>query len=193
MDFAFACHYIQAILLCPLVALKDQKARHRGWQCRIFASCAVQTPSALRTTNCWQHCRFAKQIHKLPCNITRSLYSCRHCLNAANSGKGGLAFHTRISTPKCTAQTSPILFPHLPPTMTVAHTVPVSFGFTTVRSKVSETYHCNGNVLSTSMIIFAKICKSINCRDFILLFPPCLLSPLRYESDFVGYEPVYHS
>jgi hypothetical protein len=59
---------------------------------------------------------------------------------------GGLAFHAKTSTPKCTAQTSPILFPHLPLTMTVAHTVPVSFGFIIVRSKVRETYHCNGNV-----------------------------------------------
>ena len=83
---------------------------------------------------------------QLLCNITQSLYSCRHCLDASNSGMGGLAFHARTSTLKRTAQTSPILIPHLPLTTTVAHTVPVSFGFTIVRNKVRETYHCNGNV-----------------------------------------------
>ena len=71
----------------------------------------------------------------MQCNITRSLYSRRHCLDAANSGMGELALHAKTPSQKCTAQTSPILSPYLPLTMTVAHTVPVFFDITIVRVK----------------------------------------------------------
>ena len=46
-----------------------------------------------------------------------------------------LAFHAKTPTIKCTAQTSPILSPHLSLTMTLAHTVPVFFDITIVRVK----------------------------------------------------------
>ena len=48
---------------------------------------------------------------------------------------GELAFHAKTPTIKCTAQTSPILSPHLPLTITLAHTVPVFFDIAIVRVK----------------------------------------------------------
>ena len=88
----------------------------------------------------------------MQCNITRSLYSRRHCLDAANSGMGELALHAKTPSQKCTAQTSPILSPYLPLTMTVAHTVPVFFDITISARKVREQRKSseNGTVSNTA-------------------------------------------
>ena len=85
-------YFLQVVLSCPLVAPKDQRARHpkdvikrvKRQAClsvlqrviasylkssrtlvdntAFFASRAVQTASALRTTNCWRYCRFASKF-----------------------------------------------------------------------------------------------------------------------------------
>ena len=88
----------------------------------------------------------------MQCNITRSLYSRRHCLDAANSGMGELALHAKTPSQKCTAQTSPILSPYLPLTMTVAHTVPVFFDITISARKVRGQRKSseNGTVSNTA-------------------------------------------
>ena len=65
---------------------------------------------------------------------------------------GELALHAKTPSQKCTAQTSPILSPYLPLTMTVAHTVPVFFDITISARKVREQRKSseNGTVSNTA-------------------------------------------
>ena len=65
---------------------------------------------------------------------------------------GELALHAKTPSQKCTAQTSPILSPYLPLTMTVAHTVPVFFDITISARKVRGQRKSseNGTVSNTA-------------------------------------------